>query len=203
MPRAWKHPRLGEFAVDNSGWSTTVKVPAFKRFSYDTGYSNARRSTGKCHLALRTFRGERVATPPAEMVALAEKLIGDPPRLVAMVTTALWEEFNGRGPDSGMWWHGDMKRITLTFNHEKLPPPKGPDDLLPVLQLTGVTVFDEWWHHPRPIGYLDFRAAFEEEHGVSILTSADEILGTGYSDGSVMLWEHLQKKTGPRQNPFV
>ena len=202
--KTWKHPTLGEFAVSDNGWSTTVTVPAFKKFSYDTGYGNVRRPTGKCSVSLMTFRtsSERPATPPPAMVALAEKLVTDPERLVTMVTTALWEDFNGRGPSSGMWWHGDVESIDRNYRQMKLPSPKEPDDLFSVLQLTGVTVFDEWWDHPAAIGYLDFLAAFEEEHGVSILTRGDEVLGTGYSDGSVMLWEHL-RQTPPPRNPFV
>ena len=203
MPNAWTHPKLGEFAADSSGWSTTAKVPAFKRFSYDTGYSNTRRSRGSVHVALRYFMlNDPVpnAAPP-EMVTLLDKLLADPPALVDRVIAALWHDFNGRGPDSGMWWHGDTKTINKSFKSQGLPLPKKPEDLLPALQLTGVTVFKEWWDHPAPIGYLDFHAAFEREHGVSILTNADEILGTGYSDGSVMLWEHLRSKEPPR-NPF-
>jgi len=202
--KTWKHPKLGEFAADSSGWSTTAKFPAFKKFSYDTGYTNARRSTGKVDLGLRYFmmNDPVPSAPPAEMVALLDRLLSDPAALVDRVVVALWEDFNGRGPNSGMWWHGGMEEIHKTFRRMRLPPPKGSDGLLPVLQLTGVTVFKEWWEHPTPIGYLDFHAAFEEEHGVSILTGSDEILGTGYSDGSVMLWEHLQSKEPPR-NPFV
>src|SRR5688572_15310045 len=177
--KTWKHPKLGEFAADNSGWSSTAKVPAFKKFSYDTGYSNARRSSGKVNLGIRYFKlNDPVPnTPPREMVALLDALLADPAALVGRVVATLWEDFNGRGPDSGMWWHGDMKTLNKSFKSQGLSTPKKPDDLLPALQLTGVTVFKEWWDHPAPIGYLDFHAAFEREHGVTLLTGADEALG--------------------------
>src|SRR5688500_15822631 len=171
MPKAWKHPKLGEFAASDSGWSTTAKIPAFKKFSYDTGYSNARRSTGNVHVGLSRFLAYAKVpnTPPDEMVALLDHVIVDPQALVDKVVAALWDDFNGRGPDSGVWWHGNMKAINDSFKSHRLPPPKTADDLLQALQVNLVMIFDEWWDHPAPVIYLSFHALFEEEHGVAIL----------------------------------
>jgi hypothetical protein len=199
----WKHPKFGTFKRDGAGWLATVNVPAFAAFSYDTGYPNAPRSTGNVALGLHyhLMNAQVPATPPPEMVALLDNVMADPRALVDRVVTALWDEFNGRGPDSGVWWHDNMKQINKSFAYDGLSLPKRADDLLPVLQLTSLSIFNEWWDHPAPIVYLEFHAAFEEEHGLAMLGNADEILGAGFAAGDVMLWKHL-RKTPPR-NPFV
>src|ERR1041385_1095593 len=46
LPATWNHPKLGLFKY-RGGWAKELNFPAFKAFSYDTGYANARRSTGK------------------------------------------------------------------------------------------------------------------------------------------------------------
>jgi hypothetical protein len=63
MPNTWQHPVLGTFEFAGSRWAADVKVPAFKEFSYDTGYSNARRSTGK-HALIFFADGEKEKPPP-------------------------------------------------------------------------------------------------------------------------------------------
>ena len=63
MSKPWTHPKLGEFEVNGPGWLRTVNVPAFKAFSYDTGYPNARRSRGTYPLFLLWLGSEPPATP--------------------------------------------------------------------------------------------------------------------------------------------
>ena len=41
MAATWKHPTLGTFTFEAMGWTKIVDVPAFKAFSYDTGYDDA------------------------------------------------------------------------------------------------------------------------------------------------------------------
>jgi hypothetical protein len=201
--KPWTHPRLGTFNANSGGWSAKVNVPEFAAFSYDTGYSNAPRSTGDIALGIHyhLMDAEVPASPPAEMVELLDKVMADPRALVDRVVTALWDDFNGRGPDSRVWWRGNMETVNKQFNGAGLPPPKGPQDLLPALQLTSLSIFNQWWDYPTPILYLDFYAAFEEEHNVSMLGDADRMLGMGFGSGDVSLWKEL-RKTKPR-NPFV
>ena len=204
-PSNWRHSRFGEFKASSGGWSRKINVPEFAAFSFDTGYSNAPRSTGDIQLGIDYFKAfaEVPATPPREMVALLDALMADPRALVDRVVGALWEEFNGRGPESGVWWRGDMEAVNKQFKNAGLPAPKGPRGLLPALQLTMLSIFNEWWDYPSPIGYLDFRAAFEREHGLSMLCDTERILGMGFSAGDVMLWKHLRPERPPSKNPFV
>jgi hypothetical protein len=109
MGATWQHSELGQFDYDGSAWTKTIDVPAFQAFRYDTGYPNAPCSTGKYELAFEA--DDETDLPSADAVALAAALLANPEQVVAAVTAALWDDFNGRGPDSGMWWHGDLDEV--------------------------------------------------------------------------------------------
>ena len=202
MPKPWTHPTLGQFEANRVGWFRTVNVPAFKAFSYDTGYPNARRSNGKYSLFFLWWTGEAPDVPTPEMAAVAERVLAEPRELVKTVVAALWDEFNGRGPDSGMWWRGGMDAVRTAFKNAKLPPLRRPDDLLPSMQLHSINVCSEVFDYPRPVADLTFRAAFEKEHGVSVLTDGDQVLGLGHAN-DVYPWKHLRPKRKPAPNPFA
>src|SRR5687767_713171 len=92
-PATWVHPRLGTFAYGLHVWHRRVAAPGFDAFSFDTGHGNARQSDGKYPLAFEAADASDVPSP--EMAALADAVLADPRPLVAAVTRALWEEFNG------------------------------------------------------------------------------------------------------------
>jgi hypothetical protein len=60
-------------------------------------------------------------------------------------------------------------------------PPTAPDDLLAVMQVSAITVHKGVNGDDKPIVELSFRAAFEQEHGVGVLTDGQTVLGFGYS----------------------
>jgi hypothetical protein len=190
MSSTWKHPSLGDFVRNGSTFSTNLTVPAFRRFSYDTGYSNARRSTGKVSLSFGPWMmNETLAEPTPDMVTIAEKLLADPDKLVDSVAQALWEEFNGRGPSTGIWWYGGMDYVSESFRAGGLSPPTNSQDVLPALQLTCITIFTHLWDHPHPIAVLSFYAAFEREHDLCVVSDGDRVLGTGFS-GEPQIGKH-------------
>jgi hypothetical protein len=178
MSSTWNHPRLGRFQYDGTAWLTEVHAAGFDVFAYDTGYSNAGPPTGKYVLAFDADSEKDVPSPAA--VALAEKVLADPAALVSKVTRALWDDFNGRGPESGMWWHGDLDQVAEGMDDADLPPPQGPDDLLKIMQLFRIRVRKGADGHGKPVVELCFWAAFEEEHNVGVLTDGEKVLGTGY-----------------------
>ena len=181
MPTSFNHPTFGAFQQKDSHFSTTLTIPAFKKFSYDTGYSNARRSTGKITLSFGPYgMNEKLPKPTARMIKLAEELLADPENLVAMIAQALWDDFNGRGPTVGMWWHGDMDTINDAFRAAKLPPPTKPDDILGALRLSEIHILTQLDDHPNPVAVLTFDAAFEEEHGLCVVTDGKKVLGSSY-----------------------
>lgn len=180
MAATWNHPTLGPFALESMGWTKVVNIPSFKACSYDTGYSNAPRSTGKHRLTFAAFGESDV--PSSAKVALADRVLANQAALVDAIAAALWEDFNGRGPQSGTWWHGDLPTVAKSWKSLKLPPPAKAADLLAALQLARIIVRDGFPGHPvDPIVELAFHAAFEEEHGVSILTDGQSILGAGFN----------------------
>ena len=197
--KAWSHPKLGSFAAGEA-WERKLNIPEFAAFSYDTGYSNARRSTGDVTFSLSAYlKEEDLEIPTPAMIAIADRIINDPVALVQKVITALWDDFNGREPDSGIWWHGILKRrADGYFGEGGEPPPTCAQDILKVLQLYDIVVFDREWTYPKPLAFLTFHAAFEQEHGVSILTDGQAILGAGYA-GEAEVWEHLRQPPPARR----
>lgn len=63
---------------------------------------------------------------------------------------------------------------------EHVPQLKGADDVRALLQVESVAVRKDARGYPRPILDISFHAAFEEEHGVSVLSDGDTVLGSGY-----------------------
>jgi len=185
MGSAWDHPQLGRFKynADEGSWIGTVDIPAFKAFVYD-GITNPRykgprpRPTGRHVLAFEADDDTDVPSPKA--IALASKVLVTQTKLVAMVVQTLWDDFNGRGPNSAMWWHGDLGQVAAAMWCD-LPPPKVRDDLLRLMKLTRITVRKGVYQYDKPVVELSFEAPFEDEHGIGVLTDGRSILGTGYS----------------------
>ena len=181
MPAAWNHPKLGRFRYDGSRWTANVDAPAFDAFKYDHGFDNPPRPPrGKCELG---FDADDVKDLPSDQaVAVAQTVLANQAKLVSIITKALWDDFNGRGPNSGMWWHGDLDQMIDALEFEEdLPRPKGPDDLLRILGNPTIIVHKQVHGYERPVVEITFAAPFEEEHDVGVLTDGKKVLGTGYS----------------------
>jgi hypothetical protein len=176
MISTWDHPELGRFKYDGAFWTRIVDVPAFKAFAYDTGFGKGP-SKGKHKLEFMAY--DETDLPSTAAIALALKVLANQAELVATVAQALWDDFSGRGPDSGMWWHGDLEQVAEAMYPEE--PPTAPDDLLAVMQVSRITVHKGVHGDDKPIVELSFRAAFEQEHGVGVLSDGQAVLGFGYS----------------------
>ena len=181
MSTTWDHPELGRFTYDDEAgeWRATVDVPAFRAFSHDTGFENARRSTGKHDLVFEAEDEDEVPSP--EMIELALRVLANQSELVPMVTKALWDDFNGLTPTSGMWWHGQVQRIAEEVGEGVTL--SAPDDLLGALQVNSISVHPRLDAHDGPVVVLNFHAPFEEEHGVGVVTDGRKALGVGHSGG--------------------
>jgi hypothetical protein len=169
----WDHPKLGRFEHDGVAWTRTVKTPGFKPFRYDG-------SSTKCELGFETKDESEQPSPAA--IAVAERVLANQAALVTKVAKALWDDFTGKGPDSGMYWHGDLDSLADGMEFEEtLKPPKKPADVPRLMQLTNITIQKPRRGQDKPLAELSFAAAFEDEHGVGILTDGRTILGIGYS----------------------
>jgi hypothetical protein len=176
MAATWEHPNLGTFTYQGTAWERTVSVPAFKAFSYDTGYPNAPRSEGWHTLAFAADGKKDLPTPAA--VALAERVLANQAALVDKVKAAMWDDFTGRGPGSGMWWNGDLDQVAGMMSRQD--PPASADDVLRLMQLAAIWVCKNEHGDGELVVELAFHAAFEDEHGVGVLTDGENILGIGY-----------------------
>jgi len=169
----WEHPKLGRFEHDGMGWTRTVKTPAFKPYRYEG-------SSTKCELAFEA--DDESELPSREAVALAERVLANQEALAAQVATAMWDDFTGRGPNSGMYWHGDLNSLADGMEFEEtLKPPKKAEDIPRLMMLMNITVTKPRRGQGKPLVELSFAAAFEEEHGVGILTDGKTIVGIGYT----------------------
>ena len=64
---------------------------------------------------------------------------------------------------------------------DTLKPPKKAADVPRLMQLTNISIAKPRRGQDKPLAELSFAAAFEEEHGVGILTDGKAIIGIGYS----------------------
>src|SRR5438046_2625517 len=106
MSQAWKHPQLGTFKLDKKRdcWVGTRSLPAFKVFKWEVKSAKA---AAQHELRFRNAAGRE---PSAGAVKLALNVIANQSKLPSLVASTLWEEFNGRGPKSEMWWHECRRR---------------------------------------------------------------------------------------------
>lgn len=165
---------LGVFKFEDDCWKGTCRLPAFKKFTWE---SRTTKSAGKYRLEFESKKGRE---PSAAAVKLALRVIANEAKLPGLVTSALWNEFNGRGPKSEMWWYGELEAVAENFGYDERRAPASPKDLLPAMTFSGVFIRESLYSHKKPIAELTFSALFEEEHGVGILTDGATILGTGY-----------------------
>jgi hypothetical protein len=178
MGASWQHPDLGRLEFDGTTWATIVSVPAFKAFTYQPRYGNGRNPPGIVALCFEADDEDDI--PSTAAVGIASSVLANQQKLVPMVMAALWEDFNGRGPRSGMWWHGGIDEVTEGLEDANLPPLTSANAILGWMQLSRITVRTLGRRDDGPVVELSFRAAFEEEHGVGVLTDGHTVLGTGY-----------------------
>lgn len=171
-PRTWTHNTLGAFEFSGV-WTGTVHVPGFNAFRYDPGYKDVGPPTGVYELRFEAADEQDV--PSETAISLALNVLQNQASLVSAVCDALWEDFNGRGPDSGMWWH----RGRSEFEDDETFP-EGAEDFLRLMRLSGIEVRKNANGYNAPVAELCFWAEFEQEHNVGVLTDGEVILGTGY-----------------------
>lgn len=173
---SWTHPKWGEFERDDIDWKTMISIPSFARFSRDTDFPDASESTGK-HKLVFTCEDED-QKPSVEQVKLAEAVVANQEALVKTIATALWNDFNGEGPESGMYWHGDLEELAKGLDSPE-EAPQSAEDVLKLLQVCAICVHTKRGNRPA-MAEIAFHASFEQEHGVSVLTDGKKILGIGY-----------------------
>jgi hypothetical protein len=155
-------------------------MPAFKAFTYRFRARSA--GTSKVPLHFEVEDEEQLPTRPA--VAIAKRLIRNEKAIVSKLLKALFDDLHGKGPKSGMWWHGDIDSIYEDLSEEtgslrNLKIEK-PETLTRLLGSPSITIRESGYGYKQPRATICFEALFETEHGIGILTDGTRILGTGY-----------------------
>ena len=172
MSQTWKHPQLGTFKLSNErdpswvyrflawvtslppfnlgnqpdpSWVGTCSLPAFKGFSFKW---EAHTPEPAAEYQLM-FNGTGGREPSAGAVEIALRVIANQSKLPSVVTCALWEEFNGRGPKSGMWWYRGHDQVAENFGYDERPRPAGPEDLLPAMRLTDLIIRESLYEYKK------------------------------------------------------
>lgn len=190
MSNTWTHQRLGTFEHDDTCWRRQIAIPSLMGFTYtDAAVRDHRSVPEPFELILRCESEDE--QPSDQMASLAEAILDNESRLVPGVLEAIWSDLNGRGPPSGMWWHGDLLNAHrggdwASAVHEslaglRLPVPTTAEELKKILEPKSLTIRRDF-SPPRPwVGEVSFYAGFDVEHGVGVLTDGSQILGIGYS----------------------
>jgi hypothetical protein len=171
---AWSDPDLGTFHFDDFGWTTRVPLPGFNVFT-----RGKRKPPETYKLLIESDAADQLPTPDA--VALVKRVLGNDAALARRVADALWADFTGEGPKSGMYWHGDLDQVAEGIETGK--PPRKAGDLYKLMSLSEIRIRPVTGDSGKAqvLAELEFDAVFEEEHGVGILTDGANVLGVGYS----------------------
>jgi len=173
--KTWSHPNLGKFKFTMTGWEGRCTLPSFKTFCFQTP------GKSKLNLSFETdFDSD--APPTRPQVTIAQRIIKNEGKLSEKIVQALSADLNGRGDDSGMWWHGDIESVLEILSHSAAKKV----DLSAESAITQIVGSPSVWirimvdDYEKPCGVICFEAAFDTEHGLGILTDGIRVLGIGY-----------------------
>lgn len=177
----WSHPDLGRLKFEDFWWTKTFTLPAFKAFKYGVGGRNV----GSTRVPLRFEVADEDELPTKPAVTIAKRIIKNQQTLVPRLLKALLDDLQGKGPKSGMWWHGDVASIYQDLAEEDGSLRKlkleSPESLGRLLGSPSVVVHKAVYDYDnKPLATICLEALFEMEHGVGILTDGSKIIGTGY-----------------------
>lgn len=171
----WHDTELGKFVLTDAGWVGTCLLPTFKIFRYE--------KPGKSKLKLE-FETEIDADeiPSNRAITIAKRIIANEATLSEKLIRAIFDDLNGKGLDSGMWWHGDTQSV-LDFMDE---PLRSKIDLTAIEAIPRIIGSPSIWIRPevddyeKPCAVILFESAFDPEHGLGVLTDGTKVLGIGY-----------------------
>ena len=176
MREHWNHGELGSFEYEAVAWKKMIDVPAFMAFRYV-------RESPSDDLYELTLEAVPDELPSAEQIDVALRLLANQEKLVEAMKKSLWDGFLGRGPESEMWWYGNLDEVNQVLTAELGTPVqlREQDGLLDIMIPTVIKVRKWVLGYNKPVAEVYFFAAFAHEHGVGILTDGEVVLGIGYS----------------------
>ncbi|MEM9214085.1 MAG: hypothetical protein AAGD25_07025 [Cyanobacteria bacterium P01_F01_bin.150] len=184
MTALWQHPQLGSFVFEDGEWKRILNLPAFDAFAYTADSRLTTAPNGDYSLVFPVDGGEQIH-PLDSAVALATTLVNHSERLARAIALAIWNDFRGQGPDSGMWWHDNIVEVNesidcaMSDTNSTLPFPQNATDIQALMRLFEIRIGSSAYEYDYPLIMFRFYAAFEMEHDVAVLSDAQSILGIG------------------------
>ncbi len=181
--QTWEDDQLGIFKFDRYEWSRMFELPAFSVFRYD-GIEKPAANAGSPFVELMFEADDEEDIPTEEEIAVARLTINNHQNLLNEGIVALFNDILGKEPDSGMWWHLDIKHVReiivarLVGSHAN--PLIKPEDLHMLMGQPSILVQESNCGYDQPCAIIRVEAIFEPEHGIGLLTDGNRILGTGY-----------------------
>ncbi|SMP80088.1 hypothetical protein SAMN06265222_1441 [Neorhodopirellula lusitana] len=176
----WTHPDIGVFTFCDYAWVATCTLPAFKAFRYRPHSRNV----GRTKLSLKFNAEDEDDVPSKKAVTVAKRIVKNQASLVRRIKKAIFDDVHGAGPDSGMWWHGDINSIADSYRacspSRKSPVISSPDDFDLLLATPEISIRKSVPYYDNPIAEIGFYAVYDAEHGVGVLTDGNRVLGIGY-----------------------
>ena len=162
---SFEHPRVVKTRHGSSGWYGVVDLD-----DWGAGHWRPRLGAG-------------IATDDPDQFArdaeLLTKVLDRGPALGQMLVEGLWQEIT-RGSDN-YWWTGDLDQVNKSLEHSDIPPLREAGDLYRVLDPSDILIEIDTHGDQYPVAWCNFGCDFEEEHGLSLLTDGDQLVGSGYA----------------------
>lgn len=172
----WEHSTLGHFTFEEYlGWVGTAELPRFAMFTYRPRKQTNPSSTVPIHIA--TY--DESELPTGAVIRVACKTLTNIDQLLDDALAALFRDFAGEGPDSGMWWHDDMEHVLeiLSGSSRLLASVQ---DLPDLLGAPSILIQESGYGYDAACAIMGFESPIDEEHGIGFITDGETILGTGY-----------------------
>ncbi len=174
MSGTFTHPQLGELEFDIDLWQGEIALPSFAVYTEAASpYNDDDATPGRYELQIHC--GDDDVPPTDAQVAAALSLIEHEKALAAALPDALWADFMGEGPATGMWWHGDLAQVNEMMGCQENLETR--DQLARHFSLQSVGV---GYQHETAVELM-LSTTWEEEHGVGVLVDNGKIIGIGYS----------------------
>lgn len=169
----WRHPSLGKFTADEIAWKGHCTLPSFKAFRF----GGSRRSK----LRLEFEIVDEPIVPVKRAIAVAERIVKNEQSLSTRIANAVWKDLNGKGKNTGMWWHGDIEGVLENVERAGGKPKiETAKDMFKILGSPSVWIRESIYLYEKPCGIICFNPAFDTEHGLGVLTNGTSVLGLGY-----------------------
>lgn len=171
----WTHESLGTFKADDWRWTQSREFPAIAQ-----AFPSSRRSLGfTIDAYVDGYEGEDLPLPTDDVISVATRVLERLPSLLDLGINALWDDFHGCGEHpSGMWWNNAFDEV---FGGGFRPgKPENEKGLYDLLKPTGLDVDVVEHESVGPTARITFESEIDEEHGISIVTDGEGIVGLGY-----------------------